>query len=231
MAVSVITTVYNGAPYLREAIDSVLRQTAPPLELIVVDDGSADETPSILASYGDTIRVKRQPNAGQGAALIAGIEMARGDTLAFNDADDLWMPRKNELQVKALHADVTLDAVFGHSEQFVSPELDDDAQRRLTPPKVIFAGEVGPCMTVRRAAYHRFGGFDPSLASSYFVDWLGRAKAGGMKSLMLDDTVLRRRLHENNWGRRETQSRDRLLLKALRRHIVRGRGDVPGEQG
>lgn len=226
MSVSVITTVFNGAAYLRASIDSVLAQTLPPLELIVVDDGSVDETPAILASYGDAIRMKRQqPNGGQSAAMVAGIAMARGDMLAFNDADDLWAPRKNELQVRALEADTTLDAVFGHVEQFVSPELDDEAKRRLTPPRAVLAGEVATCMTIRRATYDRIGSLDPSLDSSYFIDWLGRAKASGMKSLMLDDIVLQRRLHENNWGRRESQARDRLLLKALRRHIVRGRGD------
>jgi glycosyltransferase involved in cell wall biosynthesis len=231
MGVSVITTVFNGAAYLRASIDSVLAQTLPPLELIVIDDGSVDETPAILASYGGAIRAHSQPNGGQSAAMVAGIAMARGDMLAFNDADDLWAPRKNELQVRALEADAALDAVFGHVEQFVSPELDDDAQRRLAPPNAVLTGEAAPCMTVRRAAYDRIGSLDPSLDSSYFVDWLGRAKAGGMKSLMLEDIVLRRRLHENNWGRRESQARDRLLLKALRRHIVRGRGDAPGEQG
>jgi glycosyltransferase involved in cell wall biosynthesis len=231
MGVSVITTVFNGAAYLRASIDSVLAQTLPPLELIVIDDGSVDETPAILASYGGAIRAHSQPNGGQSAAMVAGIAMARGDMLAFNDADDLWAPGKNELQVRALEADTTLDAVFGHVEQFVSPELDYDAQRRLAPPNAVLTGEAAPCMTVRRAAYDRIGSLDPSLDSSYFVDWLGRAKAGGMKSLMLEDIVLRRRLHENNWGRRESQARDRLLLKALRRHIVRGRGDAPGEQG
>jgi glycosyltransferase involved in cell wall biosynthesis len=230
MGVSVITTVFNGAAYLRESIDSVLAQTLPPLELIVIDDGSVDETPAILESYGDAIRMKRQPNGGQSAAMVAGIAMARGEMLAFNDADDLWAPRKNESQVRALEADTTLDAVFGHAEQFVSPELNDDAQHRLAPPNPILAGEVATCMTIRRAAYDRIGSLDPSLDSSYFIDWLGRAKAGGMRSLMLDDIVLLRRLHENNWGRRESQARDRLLLTALRRHIVRGRRESPGDQ-
>jgi glycosyltransferase involved in cell wall biosynthesis len=230
MGVSVITTVFNGAAYLRASIDSVLAQTLPPLELIVIDDGSVDDTPDILASYGNAIRARRQPNGGQSAAMVAGIAMARGDMLAFNDADDLWAPRKNELQVRALEADTALDAVFGHVEQFVSPELDDDTQRRLAPPVVILSGEAAPCMTIRRAAYDRVGSLDPSLDSSYFIDWLGRAKASGLKSLMLDDIVLLRRLHENNWGRRESQARDRLLLTALRRHIVRGRRESPGGQ-
>jgi len=231
MGVSVVITVYNGARYLRESIDSILGQSLPPLELIVVDDGSADETPAILASYGDAIRVLSQANAGQSAAMTAGIAMARGNMLAFNDADDVWPPQRNELQVSALTRDLSLDAVFGHSEQFVSPELDEDTRRRLAPPHMIFAGEVATCMTIRRSAFDRVGNLDPEYRSSYFIDWLGRAKRSGFKTLMLDDIVLLRRLHENNWGRSQSQSRDRLLLKALRQHIVRGRDDVPGDTG
>lgn len=230
MAVSVVTTVYNGAAYLRESIDSVLGQSLAPLELIVVDDGSTDATPVILASYGDAIRVHHQPNGGQGAAMMAGIAMARGELLAFIDADDVWPTQRNERLIGALTADASLDAVFGHSEQFVSPELDEETRRRLAPPRTVFAGEVATCMTIRRSAFDRVGDFDPEYHSSYFVDWLGRAKQSGFRTLMLDDVVLRRRLHENNWGRREAPSRDRLLLKALRQHIVRGRGDAPGEQ-
>jgi glycosyltransferase involved in cell wall biosynthesis len=225
--VSVITTTYNGAAYLRESIDSVLGQTLPPFELIVVDDGSVDDTRAILASYGDVIRVRLQPNAGQSASMTAGIAMARGDILAFNDQDDIWPAGRNELMAHALESDPSLDAVFGHSEQFVSPELDDETRRRLAPPRAILAGEVATCMAIRRSYFFQTGGFDPEHRSSYFVDWLARAKRAGIKTTMLEANVLRRRLHENNFGRRETASRDQLLLQALRRHIVRGRGDQP----
>jgi glycosyltransferase involved in cell wall biosynthesis len=228
MNVSVIIPVWNGAPYLRDAIGSVLAQTLPPLELIVVDDGSTDETPAILASYGDAIRVHRQPNAGQGAATMAGIAMARGSMLAFNDSDDAWPMQRNQQLVKALEDDVSLDAAFGHCEQFVSPELDDDTKRRLAPPYPILAGEITSCMTIRRSAFERIGGFNPEYLSSHFVDWLARAKSAGIKTTMLDAIVLRRRLHENNFSRRQPEVRDHLHLKALRQHILRSRGDAQG---
>src|SRR5947199_8414115 len=89
---------YNYARYLREAIDSALGQTCAPLEVIVVDDGSTDETPEVLSSYGDRIRVIRQQNQGVAVARNAGIAAAGGDYLAFLDSDDIWYPRKLELQ-------------------------------------------------------------------------------------------------------------------------------------
>ncbi|HEX3110532.1 MAG TPA: glycosyltransferase family A protein, partial [Thermoanaerobaculia bacterium] len=98
-SVSVVIPSYNYARYLGEAIDSALGQTLPPLEVIVVDDGSTDDTPAVLAAYGDRIRVLRQKNAGVAVARNSGIAAARGECVAFLDADDVWLPRKLELQI------------------------------------------------------------------------------------------------------------------------------------
>ncbi len=99
-SISVIIPTYNYARFLGEAIDSVLAQTLPPLEIIVVDDGSTDDTTELLAAYGDRIRVLRQKNQGVGMARNAGIAAARGDYLAFLDSDDAWYPCKLELQMQ-----------------------------------------------------------------------------------------------------------------------------------
>lgn len=89
---SVIIPAYNAAPYIRQALDSVLDQLRPNIEIITVDDGSTDATPEILAGYGDRIRTIRQHNQGLSAARNRGIAMASGAWLAFLDADDLWLP-------------------------------------------------------------------------------------------------------------------------------------------
>ena len=103
--VSVVMAAYNYAPYISEAIESVLAQTRPPLDVIVVDDGSTDATPEVLAAFGDRIRVLRQTNQGASAARNRGIEAARGEYIAFIDADDVWKPRKLELQMALFDAD------------------------------------------------------------------------------------------------------------------------------
>ena len=86
--ISVIIPCYNSGTHLAQAIDSVLAQTCPASEIIVVDDGSTDDSPAIMARYGDRIRVVRQANAGLPAARNAGIQAATGEWLAFLDADD-----------------------------------------------------------------------------------------------------------------------------------------------
>jgi glycosyltransferase involved in cell wall biosynthesis len=100
--VSVIVPCYNAAAFLRETLDSVLAQTVRPLEVIVVDDGSTDQSAKIAASYGDLVRVIRQQNRGESVARNRGIDEARGDWIAFLDADDLWMSTKTERQLEAI---------------------------------------------------------------------------------------------------------------------------------
>lgn len=96
--VSVIIPTYNRSSFVREAVESVLAQTYTPLEIIVVDDGSTDDTPSVMEAFGSAVRRLRQENAGVSAARNRGIEAAKGDWLAFLDSDDLWRPQKLEIQ-------------------------------------------------------------------------------------------------------------------------------------
>ena len=98
--VSVIIPTYNRGWIVKEAIDSVLEQDFSDYELIVVDDGSDDDTPAILKTYGKKIAVLRQPNKGVSAARNRGIEAAAGSLIAFLDSDDVWLPRKLSAQVK-----------------------------------------------------------------------------------------------------------------------------------
>jgi len=97
--ISVIIPTYNHCRFLVSAIDSALSQTLKPSEVIVVDDGSTDETSNLLNAYEGKIRVVRQKNQGVAAARNRGAEIATGEYLAFLDADDLWLPRKLEMQL------------------------------------------------------------------------------------------------------------------------------------
>ena len=97
--VSVILPAFNRAWSLKRALDSILFQENANLETIVVDDGSTDDTPALLSSYGDRIRVIRQTNQGVSAARNTGIRAARGDLIALLDSDDTWLPGKISAQV------------------------------------------------------------------------------------------------------------------------------------
>ncbi|HQZ13425.1 MAG TPA: glycosyltransferase family A protein [Devosia sp.] len=223
--ISAILAVRDGERYLREAVDSMLGQTRAPDEVIVVDDGSTDGTRAILESYGSRLRLLTQANQGQGGALAAGLAVATGDLIAFQDADDVWSADKLEKQGAVLASDSQADAIFGMCEQFVSPELGADDQARFAPPVAIMAGEVAQAMLARRTSFERFGGIDRESRGAWFLIWLGRAKAGGMRSAVLPDIVHRRRLHLSNYGRLNPEERDRHHLSALRRNILRARGE------
>jgi glycosyltransferase involved in cell wall biosynthesis len=102
--VSVVIPTYDRAALLVETVRSVLAQTLAPLEVIVVDDGSTDDTPAVCAGFPAPVRVIRQPNAGLPSARNTGIRAARGAWVALCDSDDLWHPRKLQVQLAALEA-------------------------------------------------------------------------------------------------------------------------------
>lgn len=119
MRVSTITPVYNGERTLRRALDSALAQDFDDFEVIVVNDGSTDATAEILAGYGDQIRVINQPRGGCSAASSAGCRAARGEFLAWVDADDVWMPNKLALTVPPLERDPDCVLVFSNATKFL----------------------------------------------------------------------------------------------------------------
>src|SRR4051794_31702052 len=112
MRVSVVIAAYNAQAYIAEAIESVLGQTVAPDEVIVVDDGSSDGTRGILDRFGKRIMALGQANSGQAVAVNRGLALARGELIGFCDADDLWSPRKLELQLALLDRDGGIEAAF-----------------------------------------------------------------------------------------------------------------------
>jgi glycosyltransferase involved in cell wall biosynthesis len=102
VTISVVIPAYNSAAYIRETLESVLAQTYPPLETIVIDDGSTDTTAEIVQSYAGRVRLLQQDHQGVSAARNLGIKEARGDYIAFVDSDDLWLPEKLRLQAACL---------------------------------------------------------------------------------------------------------------------------------
>lgn len=103
---SVVIPCYNGAAYLRETLASVLAQTYQPIEVLVIDDGSTDNSAAIANEFGPPVRVIQQPNQGGSVARNRGIDEAQGDWIAFLDADDLWLPEKLERQVRLIRPDI-----------------------------------------------------------------------------------------------------------------------------
>lgn len=113
--VSVIIPAYNASKYIREALDSVFRQTYLDFEVVVVDDGSTDETVEILKTYGNRVRWMTQEHQGQAYALNRAIGMATGEYFAYFDADDIMLPTKLKVQVRYLDEHPDVDFVYSDS--------------------------------------------------------------------------------------------------------------------
>ena len=215
--ISVMIGVYDAERYLAEAIDSVFAQSYRPLELIVVDDGSDDGSGEVARRYGDKLTYARQENAGNGSARNHAVRLASGDLFAFLDADDRFLPGKLERQYEVLDGDADLDAVFGHVREFVSPELTEAERASVRPPAAEALPWTAPnLMLIRRESFARVGPFSEDVKVGVTVDWYARAMEAGLRSAILPEVVLERRLHLTNNGLRERDSRQQYLhvLKA-----------------
>jgi glycosyltransferase involved in cell wall biosynthesis len=195
--VSVIMPVFNGEKYLAEAIDSVLNQIYPAIELIIVDDGSTDGTGNVIRKYNNRVVYIFKEHSGIGATLNVGISKVQGNYIAFLDADDLWVENKLELQVAAFN-NADIDMIFGYLQQFISPELSEKEKSRLYCPDQPMPGYSKNTILVERESFFRVGLFSTDYQLGEFIDWQLRAKYLGLKSLMLSNIVAKRRLHNSN---------------------------------
>lgn len=228
MRISAIVPLYNTRAYITAAVESILAQTRPPDEVVVVDDGSTDGSPDLLAGYTPRVRVIRLPHAGSATALNRGISETTGDAIAFLDADDLWVNDKLALQEALLLAEPDVDCVFGLVQQFSQSGMLKEPQR----------GVSRIALLIRRTAFARFGLFDATLQVADFVPWYAQAVAAGLKVQMLERVVAHRRIHDANSGitRRDQQQQESLLgLKRaldLRRRRSGPTGNAkPGDRG
>jgi glycosyltransferase involved in cell wall biosynthesis len=194
--VSVIIPVYNRDRYLAEAIESVLAQTYPAIELIVVDDGSSDRSAEIAQSY--PVIYHFQPNGGIGSARNAGIALATGEFLAFLDSDDIWVTDKLAKQMAAFDANPHLEAVFGYAQQFYSPEVNEEFRKRILCPEKPIAAHLSTAMLIKRTAFMRIGLFETNLTVVVDINWYIWALENQLQQLTLPDIVYHRRLHETN---------------------------------
>ena len=188
--VSVVIPTYNCARFLGRTIDSALRQTYRDFEVIVVDDGSTDETQTLMASYGDGVRCICQPNQGVSAARNLAIEHSDGEFIAYLDADDLWSPEKLARQVEYLDAHPTCG--FVHTEVSVIDEQDQILHSlfnretgRAVPQgrcvrEVLLRSHIQTLTVMeRRSAFDLAGGFDLRLpVAQDYLHWILIVLAG-----------------------------------------------------
>jgi len=218
--VTVIIPVFNCENYLGDAIQAVLGQTYRPIEIIVVDDGSTDASSNVAKQYGSEVQYFFQQNSGAGAARNHGIKLAHGSFFSFLDADDLWLKNKLLMQLELFKKSNELDMVFGQVEQCYSPELEENFKKTIQVEPGIMPGYHAGTMLIKKDSFQRVGYFDEKLRMGEFIDWYSRAKDCGLKSVMCDEVVMKRRIHKNNMGIRD-RSNQKQYLQLLRASLAR----------
>jgi glycosyltransferase involved in cell wall biosynthesis len=200
MRISVVIPTYNYGRFIAEAIESVLRQTRAADEIIVVDDGSTDDTEAVVAAFGDKVRYIRQENAGVCAARNRGVWESSGDVIAFLDADDIWHAEKIEKQLEKFAADGEIGLVHCGMREFDSETGEtlrlhaegmggDVADELLLWERTAIIG-CGTAVMVSRKAFDEAGGFDTRLKVS--EDWdlcyriARRYKVGFVPEVLVD---------------------------------------------
>lgn len=197
--VSVLIPTYNCANYLKEAIDSALQQTWPCVEVIVVDDGSTDDTPSILQSYGNQIYWTRIDNGGACIARNRALELSHGVFIQYLDADDRILPNKLEVQLP--------DLIIGKSDLVVCNGFLFGDGREIRPIKQVLSDPTGEdpfiyCLKrglstegplIRRSCVERVKGFDATLKRAQEFEFHLRLAANGVRITKVDQLLFAHR--------------------------------------
>jgi glycosyltransferase involved in cell wall biosynthesis len=224
--VSVIIPAFNAASFLPHAVASIDRQGYHPLEIIVVDDGSTDNTAEVARSLPSVSCYLHHQNRGPSAARNLGLRQAGGEFIAFLDADDQWPPGKLNLQLGRLRAEPQLDVVLGRIQYISLPGAEAIDIAFETEERTLTHVHLGSGV-YRRPVFERVGLFEESLRYSEDVDWFMRAREKDISMVILGDVTLLYQLHAGNMTREMTSERSNLaavMRLSLERRRRRGAG-------
>jgi len=218
--VTVVIPVLDRERFIAAAIRSVLDQDYPSVEVIVVDGGSEDETPSIARSF--PVHYIQQTDAGVTTSKNAGLAAAKGEFISFFDSDDVMMQDKLSSQVGFLVDHPETDGVLARHELLIEPGTEEPDWLSKDP---VFGdpGGVDPISAVyRKSALDSVGGFDTSFHMAEGMELLGRMREAGLVISVLDQIVYQRRIHGSNVSR-DRRAMGSALLQSLKGHIDRGK--------
>jgi glycosyltransferase involved in cell wall biosynthesis len=222
--ISCIVPSFNSAPYLREALEGIVAQTYRPLEVIVADDGSTDTTREIASSYGNLVCLVVQPTAGPAATRNLGLRAARGELVAFLDADDLWHAEKLARQYARFQAQPDLDLSVTAAQLFWTADLTEEEQHYHDNPRAQpLPGYATTTLLAKRAVFDRVGPFDATLWFADATEWFMRAAEHGARLELLPEVLTFHRMHPGNLTRRRSEASRQEFLRIVRASLYRQR--------
>jgi glycosyltransferase involved in cell wall biosynthesis len=219
ITVSVIIAVRNGARFLETAIESVLKQDYMPIEIIIVDGHSTDNTTTIVNSYKDIICIS-QTNKGVSDAYNLGIKTARGELVAFLSHDDLWVPEKLSTQATYMEQHSDIQFTVANFKYFLEKGCNLPAGFRKSLLEGCHVGRVMETLVARKTVFEKVGFFDTSLTTAEDVDWFSRASDQNVAMAVLPQVLLNKRVHDKNISLNIDQNNTN-LLSALRKSVQR----------
>jgi glycosyltransferase involved in cell wall biosynthesis len=206
--VSCIVPVYNGERYLGDALGSVFEQTHNNLEVLVVDDGSTDGSAEVACRFNNVQLIKKS-NGGSASARNLGIAQARGDYVAFLDADDLWLPCKIERQLKTFEREDRLGICVAYHQNFWEHAYAFEAEQNPALARPQPGG--GSTVMISRRALDKVGMLNEAFSHRDIQEWTMRASFGGWQVRMLEEVLVRRRIHAHNLSRSRVGGEPELL--------------------
>jgi len=216
--VSLIIPVYNGERYLAEALESVSVQDYAPLEIIVVDDGSTDQSAQIAQSYSMATYIY-QVQQGVAIARNTGLAAASGEFITFLDSDDIMLPKSISYRLTYLLQHPKLGCVLARYNNFVEPGMPLPNHLRAKSFSDDLYWHLGTMMA-HKSVFEKVGCFNPELSIGEDTDWFTRLKHTQIPMAKLPEIMMRRRFHRHNTTRRVKESQA-ALLKITRAAIGR----------
>ncbi|MDR3410843.1 MAG: glycosyltransferase family A protein [Formivibrio sp.] len=229
--ISVIVPAHNAGKFLAAAIDSIFAQDYRPIEVILVDDGSTDNTAAIAQSYPD-VRYAYGEKQGSAVARNTALTLSSGEFIAFLDADDLWSPNKLTVQAKYLIEHPEVNCVNGKVGNFLEPQMacpawvDSETLSHST-----HAVQLGAIL-VRRSLFDTVGLFNPSYLQGEDLEWFFRIKEPHIPIISMEETVVLRRIHASNISHNQStqaQMRLRMMKESLDRKRKLAQSATRGE--